>query len=177
MLLTFPSLLPDLCFILFFLWVKHWSPYLLTGQLLSELGLFLLHATQLLLLALQAKLHLQRFAAVGLHRGALSAAWLAAASELHVSEQRPPGAWRVAAKVEGKRWPKGIWNRIILLLFYLYLNQDVTPLLDSGMLGVVGHVRSEMSFEILQPRWKLKVPYYHFKTLIFLARLQWSSSA
>lgn len=41
--------------------------YLLTGQLFSEFGLFLLHAAQFFLLALEAKLHLQRFAAIRLH--------------------------------------------------------------------------------------------------------------
>lgn len=77
--------------------------YLLTGQLLSELGLLLQRAAQLLLLALQAELHLGS-RGVG---GGGSGAGLGAASEPprahHVAEQRPLGSQRAAAKVKSKR--------------------------------------------------------------------------
>lgn len=95
-------------------WPSYWLNvrYLLTGQLLSELGLLLLHAAQLLLLVLQAELHLRRLAAVGLRSRGVGGAGLCAASEPprahHVAEQRPLGSRRAAAKVKRKRRSEGI---------------------------------------------------------------------
>jgi len=89
--------------------------YLLTGQLFSEFGLLVLHAAEFFLLALEAKLHLQRLAAVTLHRGALGTARLGGASKPpgghHVPKQRLLRTRWVAHKVKSKRWPKGIWER------------------------------------------------------------------
>lgn len=81
--------------------------YLLTGQLLSELGLLLLHAAQLLLLALQAQLQLCRLAAVGLGGRAFGAASEPPRAH-HVPEQRPLRTQRVASKVEGESRSEGV---------------------------------------------------------------------
>lgn len=110
------------CYYIVWNWER--NLYLLTGQLLSELGLLLLHAAQLFLLALEAKLHLQRFAAVALHWGVLSAPCLSAAPEPpgahHVSQQRPLRPCRVAHKVKGKCRTKGIWERREFTICCLY---------------------------------------------------------
>lgn len=85
------------------------SLYLLAGQLFSEFGVFLLHAAQFFLLALEAKLQLKRLAAVTLRWDVFWTVAPEPSGAHHVSKQRPLRPRRVAHKVE--RRPKGIWER------------------------------------------------------------------
>lgn len=66
------------------------ASYLLAGQLLMEFGLLLVDAAQLLLLSLQAELHLHGSTAITLHWGALSAAPKLPRTH-HVPQEGSPG--------------------------------------------------------------------------------------
>lgn len=86
--------------------------HLLAGQLLPQLELLLLHLAQLILLVLEAELHVQSFAAVAFPRRTLGASPLHAPPLLsrspYVSKQKPLGSLTVPHKIEGERRPKRI---------------------------------------------------------------------